>query len=89
MRVELKSPKSYDDAVRIAKEKEAKMKKIREMGMWPPEGVMSARDVSVNMVEVNRSPTRSVIVKEPQRPMQVQRGMFYMPLDFFPPKSSK
>ena len=87
IRVELKSPKTYDDAVTIAKEKEAKMLKMRELGLFSDTDVISTNDVSVNMVEVNRNPIRSMM-NEPQRPKQVQRGMFYMPLGFLP-KSSK
>lgn len=87
IKVELKHPKTYDDAVRIAKEKEAKMLKMKDMGLFSDTDVVSTNDVSVNMVEVSRNPIQSVM-NEPQRPKQVQRGMFYMPLGFLP-KSSK
>lgn len=71
IRVELKNPKTYNDAMTIAKEKEAKMMKMKELGMFPCADVVSANDVSVNMVEVSKNPIQSVTVKESQRPKQV------------------
>lgn len=87
IKVELKSPKTYDDTVKIAKEKEAKTLKMKELGLCSDTDIVSTNDVSVNMVEVSRNLIQSAM-NEPQRPKQVQRGMFYMPLGFLP-KSSK
>ena len=80
LKVESKKLKSFDDAVQIAKDKEWKLQRLRELGMCAGEEVLHSNNVQVNFA---KDATCDVVLCEPLRAKQVTRGMYYVPSKFF------
>ena len=81
LKVDLKKPKTFDNAVKVARNKEWKIQRLKELGMYPSDKVRPKENMHFNFVKACDGNGH---MQEPQRPKQMKPRMYYVPSNFFP-----
>ena len=81
LKVYLKKHKTFEDVVKVAREKEWKIQRLKELNMYLNDEVRPVKEMHVKLVPACDG---NGYMQEPQRPKQVKPGMYYVPSNFFP-----